>query len=173
MEAGALPIGTAIVHGRERAKNTDMQYKSIFFKWQMKMSTAQTLNFPGKGCLLYHSGDSRCQCWSLLLKLLSFFLLLLSSTVFFSGSEVKFFCPRCSCVFCAWVQIGLYHSCHFPFFLHLLFLWEMWEPARKRKVLPFCWISLDRTASAHLLMERELVLQALSLSGLVGRIQAT
>lgn len=36
MEAGALPIGTAIVHGRERAKNTDMQYKSIFLSGRWK-----------------------------------------------------------------------------------------------------------------------------------------
>lgn len=56
MELGALSIGVAIVHDRERAKNTDMQYKSIFLKWQMKMSTARTLNFSGKGCLLYTVG---------------------------------------------------------------------------------------------------------------------
>lgn len=62
MEAGALSVGVAIVHDRERAENTDMQCKSIFLKWQMKMSAAWTLNFPGKGCLLYHSGDTRCQC---------------------------------------------------------------------------------------------------------------
>jgi len=62
MEAEALSSGVAIVGDRERAENTGTQCKNIFLQWQMKMSMAWILNFLGKGCLLYHSGDTRCQC---------------------------------------------------------------------------------------------------------------
>lgn len=44
-----------------------------FLKWQIKMSTVWTLNFPEKGCLLCLSEDTGCRWWFLILESLSFF----------------------------------------------------------------------------------------------------
>lgn len=76
-----------------------------------------------------YSGDTRCQCWSLLLKLLSLFwvcCLLLSFSL-----EVRQSSSAVLCGLCLDTDRTVHHSCHFPFFPHLLFLWEGLDPASK------------------------------------------
>lgn len=102
---------------------------------------------------------------------LPFLILLSSAVVFFFWKWGKFLLPQMFlCGLCSGRDKAVCHCCHFHFYHHLLFLWEAWDPASKRKLLPYCWISLAKTASLHLLTERELVSCTLPLSGLVGRV---
>lgn len=102
------------------------------------------------------------------IKIAPLFLILLSSALFFSGSEAKFFCWRCSCVVCAWIQIRLFITAAISLFF-LIYCFFRRDETQPVRVLPYCWISLAKRALPHLLMRRELVLYVLPLSGLLGR----
>lgn len=150
-----------------------------FLKWQMKMSTVCSLDFTFRRERLKFRLSPLAQ-WGywmpvvipgigislLFLFLLSFFFF------FFKTRESSFFLDVLT-----WFVLRYRQDClsHLPFpnpGPHLLFIWEGWDWASERVVLPCCWVSLASTAWLHLLMERGLVLRLLPLSSLVGIVGA-